>query len=71
QAFDGDLKPGESLRLGTVELQLERATVAEPARVPEPVPAGAGDRSETWTHDEKPRSLLGKLTQTMKIGFKR
>lgn len=71
QAFDGDLKPGESLRLGTVELQLERATVAEPARVPEPVPAGAGDRSETWKRDEKPRSLLGKLTQTMKIGFKR
>jgi pSer/pThr/pTyr-binding forkhead associated (FHA) protein len=71
QAFDGDLKPGESLRLGTVELQLERATVAEPVRVPEPVAAGAGDHSETWTRDEKPRSLLGKLTQTMKIGFKR
>jgi pSer/pThr/pTyr-binding forkhead associated (FHA) protein len=71
QAVEADLNPGQSLRLGTVELQLERATVAEPVRVPEPVPAGAGDHPETWTRDEKPRSFLGKLTQTMKIGFKK
>src|SRR5258706_15276373 len=32
QALDGELKPGQSLRLGTVEFQLERVNVAEPAR---------------------------------------
>lgn len=71
QTVEGDLKPGEMLRLGTVELQLESVTIAEPARVAETVPAGAADQSETWKREEKPRSFLGKLTQTMKIGLKR
>lgn len=71
QALDGDLKPGQTLRLGTVEFQLERVTVAEPVRVPEPVAAGSGDHTEMWERDEKPNTFLGKLTQTLKIGFKR
>ena len=71
QALDGELKPGQILRLGTVEFALERVTVAEPARVPEPAFAGGGENTEMWTQDEKPHSLLGKLTQTLKIGFKR
>src|ERR1041385_4567760 len=37
QTLDGELKPGQILRLGTVEFSLERVTVAEPVRVAEPV----------------------------------
>jgi pSer/pThr/pTyr-binding forkhead associated (FHA) protein len=70
QAVDGELRPGQILRLGTVEFTLARVTVAEPARVPEPVLAGADD-AEQWSRDDKPHSFIGKLTQTLKIPFKR
>jgi predicted component of type VI protein secretion system len=72
QTLEGDLRAGQSLRLGTVELQLERVNVADPIHVPEPVAAGGGDHhAEIWAREEKPKSFFGKLTQTMKIGFKR
>jgi pSer/pThr/pTyr-binding forkhead associated (FHA) protein len=75
QVSEGAVRPGQTLRLGTVEFALERVTVAEPA----PVLAGGGDDSvESWTqadddpNDERKRqSLLGKLTKTLKIPFTR
>lgn len=70
QIMDSELKPGQILRMGSVEFTLERVTVAEP----QPVLAGAGERAESWTHeegDEKAKGLFGKLTQTLKITFKR
>jgi pSer/pThr/pTyr-binding forkhead associated (FHA) protein len=72
QVADGELHPGQTLRLGTVELQLEKVTVA----APEPVLAGAGvgpDSAESWKIADKPpkQSLLVKLTQTLKIPFTR
>jgi pSer/pThr/pTyr-binding forkhead associated (FHA) protein len=75
QIADAELRPGQMLRLGTVELQLEKVTVAEPVHTPEPVLAGGGlhDNSESWKITEKPakQSLFGKLTQTLKIPFTR
>jgi pSer/pThr/pTyr-binding forkhead associated (FHA) protein len=67
--LDGELKQGQTLRLGTVELQLEVATVAEPRREPEPAMAGEGN-TQMYTRDEKP-SFLGRLTQTLKLPFGR
>jgi hypothetical protein len=70
QVMDAELKPGEILRLGTVEFVLERVTVAEP----QPVLAGGGASPESWMHDDadaKAKGLFGKLTQTLKITFKR
>jgi pSer/pThr/pTyr-binding forkhead associated (FHA) protein len=70
QVMDAELKPGEILRLGTVEFALERVTVAEP----QTVLAGGGVSPESWMHDEadgKAKGLFGKLTQTLKITFKR
>ena len=70
QALDGELRPGQVLRLGSVEFKLESVTVAEPASVPEPAMAGS-ENTQVWTRDEKPKSFLGKLTQTLKIPFSR
>jgi pSer/pThr/pTyr-binding forkhead associated (FHA) protein len=71
QVMDSEVKPGEILRMGSVEFALERVTVAEP----QPVLAGnASESAESWTHDEsdvKAKGLFGKLTQTLKITFKR
>jgi pSer/pThr/pTyr-binding forkhead associated (FHA) protein len=76
QVSEGKLRPGQTLRLGTVEFALEKATVAEP----EPVLAGGGsDTPESWTQigdddsqdEQKKQSLLGKLTKTLKIPFSR
>jgi pSer/pThr/pTyr-binding forkhead associated (FHA) protein len=67
--LDGELKIGQLLRLGSVEFQLESVTIAEP-QVPEPAMVGAGDNTQTFTRDEKP-SLLGRLTQTLKLPFGR
>ena len=76
QVSEGKLRPGQTLRLGTVEFALEKVTVAEP----EPVLAGGvSDAPESWSqigdddsHDEqKKQSLLGKLTKTLKIPFSR
>jgi pSer/pThr/pTyr-binding forkhead associated (FHA) protein len=62
---DSVLKPGQTLRLGTVELQLEKVMVAEP------VLAGGGESEsgESWKKHEKPEKLsfIGKLTQTLRI----
>ena len=69
--LDGELKPGQILRFGSVEFALERVTVAEPVRTPEPVLAGGGDNTETWTRDEKPATFMDKLTRTIRIGFKK
>jgi pSer/pThr/pTyr-binding forkhead associated (FHA) protein len=76
QVADGELRPGQNLRLGTVELQLEKVTVAEPVHAPVPVLAGGGigpDSAESWKSDDKSvkQSLFGKLTQTLKIPFTR
>src|SRR5690242_17954024 len=66
QVSEGRLRPGQTLRLGTVEFALEKVTVAEP----EPVLAGGGsDALESWSLGEddsderKKQSLLGKLTK--------
>ena len=67
QVTDGEVKPGQILRMGSVEFALERVNVAEPVKVAEPVLAG-GAGTDQWAHDEK--SFLGKLTQTLKITFK-
>ena len=71
QVMDSEVKPGEILRMGSVEFALERVTVTEP----QPVLAGnASESAESWTHDEsdvKAKGLFGKLTQTLKITFKR
>ena len=67
---DSVLKPGQTLRLGTVELQLEKVMVAEPVHAAEPVLAGGGsDGGEGWKKEEKPEKLsfIGKLTQTLRI----
>ena len=73
--MDSELKPGQIVRMGSVEFALERVTVAEPVRVAEPALAGSGvGNAESWTHDapdEKAKGLFGKLTQTLKITFKR
>jgi pSer/pThr/pTyr-binding forkhead associated (FHA) protein len=68
----GEVRPGQTLRLGTVEFQLERASVAQPVRIPEPVLAGDGDDSaNSWKGDNAPKSFLGKLSQTLKIPWTR
>jgi pSer/pThr/pTyr-binding forkhead associated (FHA) protein len=76
QVSEGKLRPGQTLRLGTVEFALEKVTVAEP----EPVLAGGGpDAPDSWTHigdddsqdERKKQSLLGKLTKTLRIPFSR
>jgi predicted component of type VI protein secretion system len=67
--LDGELKPGQKLQLGTVEMQLEIAQIAEPA--PKVAPAVVGeDNTAFFTRDQKP-TLLGRLTQTLKLPFKR
>lgn len=69
--LDGELKPGQSLRLGSVEFRLEKVTVAEPQpEVAAVMAGGGGDNTQTFTRDEKP-SLLGRLTQTLKLPFGR
>jgi pSer/pThr/pTyr-binding forkhead associated (FHA) protein len=65
--LDGELKPGQALRLGTVEMQLEVANVAEVQ--PQLEPAMAADATQIWTQDEK--SFIGRLTQTLKLPFGR
>jgi pSer/pThr/pTyr-binding forkhead associated (FHA) protein len=67
--LDGEIKQGQTLRLGTVELQLEVAMVAEPQREPEPAMAREG-HTQMWTREEKP-SIFGRLTQTLKLPFGR
>jgi pSer/pThr/pTyr-binding forkhead associated (FHA) protein len=69
--LEGEVKPGQSLRFGTVEFTLERVTVAEPVRTPEPVLAGGSDNTESWSRDEKPNTFMDKLTRTIRIGFKK
>lgn len=68
---DGEVKPGQILKMGSVEFGLERVTVAEPVRVAQPVLAGAGgEDADLWIHDDgssKRKTLLGKLTQTLRI----
>jgi len=69
QALDGTLKPGQVLRLGSVEFRLEVASIAEPV-----VPAAstvAADNTQFFERDEKPKSLLGRLTQTLRLPFSR
>jgi pSer/pThr/pTyr-binding forkhead associated (FHA) protein len=69
QIMDSEVKPGEILRMGSVEFALERVTVAEPA-----LAGGGSGLAESWIHDEadeKAKGLFGKLTQTLKITFKR
>lgn len=68
-ALDGPVNPGQILRLGSVEFKLESVTVADAPPVPEP--AMAGENTQMWAKDEKPSSLLGKLTQTLKLTFGR
>jgi pSer/pThr/pTyr-binding forkhead associated (FHA) protein len=68
--LDGELKPGQTLRLGSVEFRLESVMVAEPQTESEPVMAGSGDNTQSFTRDEKP-SLIGRLTQTLKLPFGR
>jgi predicted component of type VI protein secretion system len=68
--WDGELKVGQSLRLGTVEFRLETAQVAEPAPTPEPVMAGDTESTRQWAKGEKP-GLLGRLTQTLRLPFGR
>jgi pSer/pThr/pTyr-binding forkhead associated (FHA) protein len=70
QVAQGELTPGQALRLGTVELRLEKATIAEPVRATEPVFAGGIDQGESWKSD-KSVSFLGKLTKTLRIPFTR
>ena len=67
--LDGELKQGQMLQMGSVQLQLEVAQVAEPQREPEPVLAGEGN-TQMFTRDQKP-TLLGRLTQTLKLPFGR
>jgi pSer/pThr/pTyr-binding forkhead associated (FHA) protein len=67
--LDGPLKVGQTLRLGSVEFKLEVATVAEP--VAQPVLAGEGDHTQIWESKEKPKTLLGRLTQTLRLPFNR
>ena len=67
--LDGELKPGQKLQLGTVEMQLEVAQIAEPAPALEPAVAGE-ENTQFFTRDQKP-SLLGRLTQTLKLPFGR
>ncbi len=69
-ALDGQLEIGQTLRLGSVEFKVESVTVADPPPVPEPAPANA-EVTQTWSKDEKPKTLLGRLTQTLKLPFGR
>jgi pSer/pThr/pTyr-binding forkhead associated (FHA) protein len=65
QTDDGELRPGQTLRLGSVEMQLESVNVAEPALV-----GGGSDSAEMWKSEEKsekPLTFIGKLTQTLRI----
>jgi pSer/pThr/pTyr-binding forkhead associated (FHA) protein len=64
-AMDGRLLVGQMLRLGTVEFKLEWADVADAPRVLEPAMAGH------LAHGEKPQTLLGRLTQTLRLPFGR
>lgn len=67
QLAEGELKVGQTLGLGSVELQLERATIANPALIPEVVLVGGGDQGESWKDADKPQGFFGKLTQTLKL----
>jgi pSer/pThr/pTyr-binding forkhead associated (FHA) protein len=69
-ALDGPVQVGQILRLGSVEFRLESVTIAEPPPVPEPAMAGA-ENTQMWTKEEKPKTLLGRLTQTLKLPFGR
>jgi len=69
-ALDGFVRVGQTLRLGSVEFKLESVMVADPIPVPEMAMAG-GENTQMWTKDEKPKTLLGKLTQTLKLTFGR
>jgi predicted component of type VI protein secretion system len=68
--WDGQIKVGQSLRLGTVEFRLETAQVAEATPAPEPVMAGGSENTEAWANSGKP-GLLGRLTQTLRLPFGR
>jgi pSer/pThr/pTyr-binding forkhead associated (FHA) protein len=68
--WDGPLRVGQSLRLGSVEFRLETASVIESATEPEAVMAGGGENTQTWTDPKKP-SILGRLTQTLRLPFGR
>lgn len=58
---EAEIKVGQTLRIGTVDLKLELATVAEPARAPQPPP----------TLPQRSEGLLSRLTQTMRLPFGR
>lgn len=64
-AMDGRLLVGQTLRLGTVEFRLEWAAVADAPKILEPAMAGEP------THGAKPQTLLGRLTQTLRLPFGR
>jgi pSer/pThr/pTyr-binding forkhead associated (FHA) protein len=68
ETLDGELKPGQTLRLGFVEFNLEKVTVADTPSVPEVALANT-DQTQIWARSEQPKTLLGKLTQTLKIRF--
>jgi pSer/pThr/pTyr-binding forkhead associated (FHA) protein len=67
-ALDGPVKPGQTIRLGSAEFNLELATVAEPAPPP---PAPESDNTQIWESKDKPKGFLGRLTQTLRIPFNR
>lgn len=58
---EGELKPGQTLRLGTVDFILEVAQIAEPRRAPQPPPVAS----------ERSPGILGRLTQTLRLPFGR
>jgi predicted component of type VI protein secretion system len=68
--LDGALKPGQTLRMGSVEFRLEVATVAEPAAAV-PVAHEEAEHTQFFESKEKPKGFLGKLTQTLKIPWSR
>src|SRR5262249_32979344 len=69
-ALDGPIRPGQALPLASVESNLEVATVPEPFPAAAPAPAEA-ENTQTWQAEEKPRSILGRLTQTLRLPFNR
>jgi pSer/pThr/pTyr-binding forkhead associated (FHA) protein len=64
QVSEGKLGPGQRLKLGSVELDLEVATVAEPI-------APAAEPPPVYPKEDKSQSFLGRLTQTMRLPFQR
>ena len=69
-ALDGRVLVGQTVRLGSVEFKLEWAQVADSPPVPEP--ALAGENTQFWVKKpEKPKTLLGRLTQTLRLPFGR